>query len=651
MSMIRRVPLCVVVVVVVGGAAVRAMAADEVAGNLVLVNDNAAWSWFEDERVIVDPMAGTLLAGTIGDASGAGGAGRDGNVDVAHVDLGTRQVGRFVLADITADDHNTAALMIRPDGRYLAMYSNHSGDALTRYRVSTNPHDATSWGPQQTFTHAANVTYNNPFRLSATGVTYNFTRTVGWDPNVMVSNDDGGTWSAVGKLLRDPANSNSNRPYLKYASNNVDRIDFITTEAHPRELTGAQTTGVYHGYLQGDNLYRSDGTLVGALGSAPPANAFTPLLSPFQAVGGTARTNGWTTDLAVGADGRPFALFTSRVGGDPADHRLYYARHDGVAWRTTELAKMGAGLYASEGDYTGLGALVPRDPNTVYISTNTNPATNVGTANHEIYKGVSSDDGTTWSWTAITRDSTVDNLRPVVPAWSGGTAVTWMRGTYTSYTNYDMAVVGLVEGDGESVGKVRYTDATPGNTAFADGTAVSMLTVTAGTGAGATDNKWHVRSGFGNGGSVLTAGESGNEDVAALRTTLGDVAAGTYDVFAFFFANPADDWQISAGLSLAGMRVYEQDFSGQATAGEFDSAVVLTGNTVNLYKAYVGRVTLDAAGVIEVFVDDTAAATGITQRTWYDGVGIAPVVVPEPGVGMAVGGSLWLLGRRRKATD
>lgn len=55
-------------------AAVTSMArtapgADDVAGNLMLVNDNGAWSWFEDERAIVDSNTGNVLVGTIGDAS------------------------------------------------------------------------------------------------------------------------------------------------------------------------------------------------------------------------------------------------------------------------------------------------------------------------------------------------------------------------------------------------------------------------------------------------------------------------------------------------------------------------------------------------------------------------------------------------------
>ena len=45
----------------------------------------------------------------------------------------------------------------------------------------------------------------------------------------------------------------------------------------------------------------------------------------------------------------------------------------------------------------------------------------------------------------MTLNSTVDNLRPVVPKWdTGNTALLWLRGTLRSYTDYDLEVVGLV---------------------------------------------------------------------------------------------------------------------------------------------------------------------------------------------------------------
>jgi hypothetical protein len=93
---------------------------------------------------------------------------------------------------------------------------------------------------------------------------------------------------------------------------------------------------------------------------------------------------------------------------------------------------------------------------------------------------------------------------------------------------------------------------------------------------------------------------------------------------------------------------FRQDFAEQAEAGEFDAAVVLSGDTVNLYKAYVGRVTLLADGSLPVFIDDSPFGVDSGSRTWFDGVGIA--AIPEPSAALALGAIATLaLGRRRRS--
>ena len=65
---------------------------------------------------------------------------------------------------------------------------------------------------------------------------------------------------------------------------------------------------------------------------------------------------------------------------------------------------------------------------------------------YEIFEGHTTNGGTTWAWDPITYNSTMDNIRPIVPKWDNQhTALLWMRGTYTTYTNYNMAIVGLTQ--------------------------------------------------------------------------------------------------------------------------------------------------------------------------------------------------------------
>ena len=68
-----------------------------------------------------------------------------------------------------------------------------------------------------------------------------------------------------------------------------------------------------------------------------------------------------------------------------------------------------------------------------------------GQQHHELFEGVSIDGGATWHWTTITADSTVDNLRPIIPIWDGDQrALLWLRGVYTKYTEYDLDVVATI---------------------------------------------------------------------------------------------------------------------------------------------------------------------------------------------------------------
>ncbi|WP_428940090.1 BNR-4 repeat-containing protein [Fontivita pretiosa] len=421
----------------------------------ISLNDNGGWSWFQDERAIIDPRSGLLLVSSIANGRGAGAEHRAGDVDIVAYDLTQRRVvARHVLAKINPDDHNSAALLVRPDGRFLAVYSNHGDDHLSRWRISARPGDASEWRPERTFDHYpgqhhvwTGVTYSNLLYLASENRIYNFTRTHGYDPNFIISSDGGESWNYGGHLLTDPARNPSQRPYVKYASNGVDRIDFITTEGHPN----AYNNGIYSGYLRRGKLFKTDGTLVGAPGgadgkTAPRADAFTPLLVANSVFAGLKRTHAWPVDLVVDRAGVPHAMFSSRIDGNSDDHRFYYARWNGQRWNVIELARAGAGLYPAEQDYTGLGAIDPEDPGFVVISTPIDPATGATMEHYELFCGRSRDGGATWRWRALTQRSSADNLRPTIPAAGGGArAILWLRGSYRTYTDYNLAVVGILQ--------------------------------------------------------------------------------------------------------------------------------------------------------------------------------------------------------------
>jgi hypothetical protein len=427
------------------------------ARTLVQINDNGAWCWFQDPRVVIDRTNNNLLVGSVANSAGSNGRERAGDIDVVACQLATGRADRFVLHRglEPEDDHNAPALLIREDGRYLAMYSQHNRETLTYWRISTRPHDASRWDPEQTFdwkpylTASDHVTYSNVFYLSAERRAYDFSRAVNLDPSILTSTDQGGHWNYSGKLFTIRRLGYVNG-YVKYVSNGVDRIDFITTEHHPRDFNNS----VYHGYLKDGQLHRTDGTIVDPTVFQSPGHMQTELTKVFSAnsdFDGAAMTHAWTVDLRLDAANRPSAILSCRANDSPEntnfqDHRFLYARFDGSAWQVHQLAKAGARLWKSEQDYTGLAAMDPFDPNIAYISTNIDPRDGSLLRVHEIFKGVTGNSGVTWSWIAVTKKSRVDNLRPIALAWDPRhKALVWFRGKMTRSQSYDCEVVGIVD--------------------------------------------------------------------------------------------------------------------------------------------------------------------------------------------------------------
>lgn len=425
-----------------------------------VVNDDGGWCWFEDERAIV--VDGKIVAATV--ATGYRDPARKGYVEVATYDPATGRNSVAVLhrpaADaerkVWADDHNSPALLVRPDGRILAVYARHGNEEKKYYRISSHPRDARSWGPERIFTPSARsrVTYSNLHFLSrengGKGRIYDFYR--GFDasfkPSWAWSDDFGETWKA-GKVFIDVPGEFRHRPYAKYASDGRETVHVTYTEGHPRNYDNS----IYHIYYRAGNLYHSDGTLVRSLeeGLKRPEEG----TRVFQ---GDPQNVAWTSDIHLDRQGRPFLAFSVQKdsaglppgeGGD--DFRYYQARWDGKAWKVREIAYGGSKLYPREDDYTGNVALDPHDPDTVLISTNADPSTGKplvsradGRRHWEIFQGTTRDGGATWTWTPLTRDSSQDNIRPVVPMGEGcGRVVLWLRGVMRAYTDYDFSVVGL----------------------------------------------------------------------------------------------------------------------------------------------------------------------------------------------------------------
>jgi hypothetical protein len=416
----------------VAAAAALAAVPTAPAATTVLL-DSGGWSWFEDERVVVDAASARLYVSAVAASP------IPGEVVVGQIDLRTGDRRSVSLGAAELDDHNSAAIWEAASGEVLTAWARHGIDRIIRsHRRRTDG----SWLRLPPVVESWTVTYNNLYSVLAgdgQALLYDFYRGDRFDPQAMASVDAGRTWSALGSVLRDPADSTSERPYVRYASRG-NRIDLIATETHPR----SGRTSIYHGFIRDGVLHTSAGVPLGRVGSAVPVTSLTLVATP-----GAAQA-AWTVDIGYDpATGRPIAAYSTTIG--VGDHRYHVARWDGVTWQAREIAFGGRALYGGESHYTGLMALDPRDGGRVVISTDADPVTGQalvsgsdGRRHWELFDGRRQPDGA-YVWTPLTANSTRDNIRPVMTAnGRGASALAWMRGTYRTYNDFQLEVVGVV---------------------------------------------------------------------------------------------------------------------------------------------------------------------------------------------------------------
>jgi hypothetical protein len=442
-------------------AGIAAVFSARAAEQVIVFNDDGAWNWLQDDRAIV--AGGKLVVGSV--AAGSRDPARRGDVEAVTYDLKTGEKRRHTLRHgataaeqkVWYDDHNCPALLARPDGRVLAVYAQHGREEKFYQRFSHPGGGLDGWGEETVFAlpSSARVTFPNLLRLPAEnggrGRILNFFRGLERKnmPSWSYSDDGGVSWQAGGICLDLPG---KDVPYVKFAANGRDTIHLAFTDGH-RVSYG---NGVHHVFYRDGFLHASDGRRIRSLreGLRSAAEA-TPV---FQA---NRESVTMISDLRLDPAGQPHIVYSvqkdtgSLRPGRPigADHRYRYARWSGGRWEDREIAFAGGEVHAVEDDdCTGLIVLDPQDVSVVYLSTNAHPQSGAalvsaadGRRHWELFEGRTPDGGATWSWTALTRNSTRDNIRPVAPpGLTQGRVVLWLRGTMRMPGDYELEVVGLV---------------------------------------------------------------------------------------------------------------------------------------------------------------------------------------------------------------
>ncbi|MBN2161811.1 MAG: BNR-4 repeat-containing protein [Pontiellaceae bacterium] len=419
---------------------ISAQSSSPVSEPITFMHDGG-WCWFQDPRAII--RDGKLILGGID--------GQNGDVKVSVYDLAADQdLGTVTLHEqFEADDHNAPALYARPDGRLLAVYSKHANDHFHYYRIS-EPDSFLEWGEEQQFLHEYEggwgITYMNLYYLQNEGLLYNFFRdgkTI--NPCFITSSDQGTTWSGRTHLITDELGWD--RPYARYFQGKENGVGISFTDAHPRQYGN----NLYYAEFRDGAFYRADGKKIKDLAAGPlkPSEAeriYRGSETKKKPDGCESVPNSaWCAAMATDADGRPVLGYSLYINNE--DHRYHIAAWNGERWIDREVAYAGNCLYPAESSYTGLIAIDPEDPSRVVISTDVNPKSGAALGGrHEIYAAeVGSDDNVhSIQWRAVTRDSGAKNIRPMIVSGGGYKVLVWLRGDYTTYTDYTCDAVGLV---------------------------------------------------------------------------------------------------------------------------------------------------------------------------------------------------------------
>ncbi len=406
-----------------------------------LLARDGAWTWFNDERVLYDGAG--LYIGSI-DSKGTS---RIDYYSTIHVQSPFAYQPYPLSSWQSKDDHNNPALLQLASGDLLAAYSKHNLEDVwyTRRGNKKGPDDwrTVEWSDEQPIEAVAKTTYNNLFQLTAeNGRVFNFMRLVGWNPTLFISGDEGQTWSEPIELIR--SGNERTRPYVKYSSNGVDRIDLIFTDAHPRK---DNENNVYHIYYQNEAFHKSDGTLIRTLEEVKSQ----PLLPSdgTRIYAGTEAGRGWVWDLEYDKNGQPVVAFINSVDNEIGNDLRYRLAHwDNVSkkWTQRQIAFAGTHLYDREEHYAGGIAIDPQNTDVIYLSADVDPATGApnSTGRYQMFRGTL--EHGSWSFEQLTHDAQVDNIRPIVPRGHDFDKIAlWVQGRYTTYTDYDTAIVGILE--------------------------------------------------------------------------------------------------------------------------------------------------------------------------------------------------------------
>ncbi|HYH56584.1 MAG TPA: BNR-4 repeat-containing protein, partial [Anseongella sp.] len=364
-------------------------------GDYEKVAEDGAWCWFSDPRAVYYQGKQERIYFSYITSKG--------DVAISARNMKTGETETFLLHEkLQVDDHNVASILVLADGRLLAFYTEHNGRIFMRR--SKEPEDIRTWEEEKVLPFGNRTTYSHPVMLpEENGRIYLFWRGSDWQPSFSYSEDAGTTWADPRAFIAGEGLKNAHRPYLKVASDNKGRIDFLFTDGHPAKET---FNSVYHFYYRKGKLYQTGGELIGTMEQLPVSHEKVNKVYDAAATG----VRAWIADIALDKRNRPVIVYV-RFPRE-TDHYYHYAYWDGEKWTDRELCRAGGwmpltpgGLKTREPHYSGGIALDHGNVKKVYLSRQVNGIFEIERWSRR---------GAGWRNRALTRGSTTSNVRPYV---------------------------------------------------------------------------------------------------------------------------------------------------------------------------------------------------------------------------------------------
>lgn len=367
------------------------------------VISNGCWTWYGDPKAVY--YKGTYERTYMSWITNTG------QLQVASYDHNTgSQVTRTLRSGFERDDHDHPSLLVLPDGRITAFFSEHNGIYVYQY-TTTLPENVSSWVEYPALLTV--TTYPNVMMLSEeNNRIYLFVRGDMRQPHYMTSEDSGRTWSRVTRIFQGDV-----WPYLKYASNNRNRIH-IAAEWDNRDTPENH----YHLYYEAGKFYKMDGTHIGSVDSLPVDMSKGDLI---RSNSDGKRATVW--DIALDPDGFPVIVWVKFQTN--TDHRYMYTRWTGNAWLENEIVAANGYMGNTTTDFSPGITLDHGNPDVVYLSRQIS-------GELELEQWETSNRGVSWSHYQITSNSSEMNTRPCVPRGSppnSPAGLIWLYGRYDEY--------------------------------------------------------------------------------------------------------------------------------------------------------------------------------------------------------------------------